>query len=224
MSSGCLSRLTPIKEFFRSKFIKVSDQWVTNQLTANSGISNESVYQQWLASDLRAISPVNVLPNDCNQIKVDQISQKPNKSTLNGKFAVQINSIEDISRPKVLSEADAVDEEVVSSGDEETDNGNTKLFKRTKAKPKKEVTKRGPRMLALVVSDGITECKAIEYNPIECLSPSTPIGTKLLLSGPIDIYAAVMLLNARHVTVLGGSIPLESTGSQHSLFAFRSSD
>ncbi|CAG2103540.1 unnamed protein product [Medioppia subpectinata] len=222
MSSGNMMRLTAIKEFLRSKFITVSDQWVTNQLNANTAISNESAYQQWLNTDMKTNSPLNALPIDCNQLKVDQTNRKHIKTTLNGKYAVQINSIEDISRPQVLTEADALEDEGLSSSDDDNDNTNTKLFKRTKAKPKKEVTKRGPRMLRMVLSDGITECKAIEYKPIECLSESTAIGTKLLLSGPIDIYAAVMLLTVRHVTVLGGSIPLQTTDNrQPSLFAHK---
>lgn len=131
-------------------------------------------------------------------------------------FDLKINSIEDISRPKVLSAADALEDEQNSGSDEASGNeseNRTKLnFKKRKTEPKKkEVTKRGPRMLSMVLTDGVTECKSVEYNPIPCLSANTPIGTKLLISGPMDVYTAVIFLTASNVKVLGGSIPLDTS-------------
>ncbi|XP_054164214.1 recQ-mediated genome instability protein 1-like [Oppia nitens] len=202
-------RLQPLKEYLKKRFIAVSDQWLTTVLTANTDVTNEMVYQQWLNTDIGQTSPVSQLPTDCSQIKLDNSNRKPVKMTINNKYAVQINSIEDISRPKILSETDALDDDLSSeNSDEDSENRSSTMFKRQKAKPKKVMTKKGARVLSMILSDGITQCKAIEYKPIDSLSIATPVGSKLLLSGPIDIYSAVMLLNSKHVTVLGGSIPI----------------
>ena len=93
MSSGNLLRLRPIKDYLKSKFITVSDQWITNQLNANINVTNETVYQNWLNSDLKKISSTAdcaALPSDCNQIKVDQQNDRPIKTTLYGKYALQV--------------------------------------------------------------------------------------------------------------------------------------
>jgi len=220
MSSGSLARLRPIKDYLKSKFIAVSDHWITNQLNTNNSITSEMVYQKWLDSDLRKISSTNecaALPTDCNQIKVDEQTDKPIKTTLNGKFALQINSIEDISRPKVLSAADALENELNSGSDDNSENeteNQTKLFKKRKTAPKKkEVTKRGARLLSMMLTDGVTECKAIEYQPIPCLTVNTAIGSKVLISGPLEIHTGIMFLSTCNVKLLGGSVPLSESNT-----------
>ena len=129
---------------------------------------------------------------------------------------LQIHSIEDISRPKILSAADALEEEV-NSGSENSDNeteNRTRLFKKRKTEPKKkEVTKRGPRLLSIVLTDGHIFCKAIEYQSINCLTVNTPIGAKLLISGPLEIYTAVMFLTTSNVKLLGGTIPVDTSSA-----------
>ena len=93
MSSGNLLRLRPIKEYLKSKFITVSDQWITNQLNANNSITSETVYQNWLNSDLKKISSTadcGTLPTDCNKIKVDDQNERPLKTLLSGKYALQV--------------------------------------------------------------------------------------------------------------------------------------
>lgn len=81
------------------------------------------------------------------------------------------------------------------------------MFKKKKQKAKKEPKKRGPRMLLMFLTDGSIQCKAIEYQPIHILTAETPVGTKLLISGPVDVHTGVIFLTAKNVTVLGGSIP-----------------
>ena len=113
----------------------------------------------------------------------------------------------------MLSAADALEEEQNSGseGSENESENNTRLFKKKKTAPKKkEVTKRGPRLLSMVLTDGVIECKAIEYHPIPALTVNTPIGSKVLISGPLDIYTAVMFLTASNIKLLGGSVPLEA--------------
>jgi len=112
-----------------------------------------------------------------------------------------------------LSAADALDDDENASdgnSDESDTENNRNMFKRKKLKAEKKPKKKGPRMLSMVLTDGSIECKAIEYQPIDVLSVDTPVGTKLNISGPFDVHAAVILLTSRHVTVLGGSIPVET--------------
>lgn len=86
MSSGM--RLKLIKDYLRTKFIAVPDQWLLNQINGND-CNQESVYRFWLNSDLRTIA-TSVLPNDISRIKVDDNKQTAIKSTLNGKYALQV--------------------------------------------------------------------------------------------------------------------------------------
>ncbi len=113
-----------------------------------------------------------------------------------------------------MSAADALedDENASDPNSENSDEENNRnMFKRKKQKVVKEPKKRGPRMLSMSLTDGVIECKAIEYQPIAVLDVNTPIGTKILISGPFDVYAAVIFLTSKHVTVLGGQIQTLTT-------------
>ena len=93
MSSSNLVRLRAIKDFLKSKFIPVSDQWLTSQLDVNSSATNEAVYQNWLNSDINTTVTASdgpPLPTDCNEIKVNEQTNKPIKVTLRGTYALQV--------------------------------------------------------------------------------------------------------------------------------------
>jgi hypothetical protein len=93
MSSGNLMRLKVIKDYLSSKFITVPDQWILSRINAND-CNQESIYRFWLNTDLRQIPNQNsILPNDINTIKrPENNKQTAVKSTLNGKYALQVNN------------------------------------------------------------------------------------------------------------------------------------
>ncbi|CAB4026144.1 Hypothetical predicted protein, partial [Paramuricea clavata] len=63
-----------------------------------------------------------------------------------------------------------------------------------------------PRLLKLQLTDGHTTCFALEHSLIQKLSLSTPPGTKIRLKGTVPLFCGFMLLEPRHVEVLGGKV------------------
>jgi len=91
MSSGNLMRLKVIKDYLKTKFITVPDQWILNQINGND-YNQENIYRFWLNSDLRKIPNENpLLPSDINIIKTDHNKQTAIKSTIYGKYALQVH-------------------------------------------------------------------------------------------------------------------------------------
>ncbi|EGV92266.1 Tudor domain-containing protein 3 [Cricetulus griseus] len=69
-----------------------------------------------------------------------------------------------------------------------------------------EESQAAPRMLRLQMTDGHTSCMAVEFNYISKLSLNTPPGTKLRLSGVVDVKNGFLLLSDSNTTVLGGEV------------------
>lgn len=64
-----------------------------------------------------------------------------------------------------------------------------------------------PRMIKLNLTDGITHCVAIEFQPIPSLKLGLCPGTKLRISGSnIPVVHGIVLLEESNVTVLGGEV------------------
>ncbi|XP_029414424.1 tudor domain-containing protein 3 isoform X2 [Nannospalax galili] len=78
---------------------------------------------------------------------------------------------------------------------------------RNVAAPKdNEESQAAPRMLRLQMTDGHTSCTAVEFSYISKISLNTPPGTKVKLSGIVDIKNGFLLLNDSNTTVLGGEV------------------
>ncbi|EPY74475.1 tudor domain-containing protein 3 [Camelus ferus] len=61
-------------------------------------------------------------------------------------------------------------------------------------------------MLRLQMTDGHITCTAIEFSHMSKISLNTPPGTKVKLSGVVDIKNGFLLLNDSNTTVLGGEV------------------
>ncbi|XP_048197224.1 tudor domain-containing protein 3 isoform X2 [Perognathus longimembris pacificus] len=78
---------------------------------------------------------------------------------------------------------------------------------RNVAAPKdNEESQAAPRMLRLQMTDGHTSCTAVEFSYMPKISLNTPPGTKIKLSGIVDIKNGFLLLNDSNTTVLGGEV------------------
>ncbi|CAM4381150.1 unnamed protein product [Lepidochelys olivacea] len=78
---------------------------------------------------------------------------------------------------------------------------------RNVAAPKdNEESQAAPRMLRLQMTDGHTSCTAIEYNYMSKISLNTPPGTKIKLSGIVEVKNGFLLLDDRNTVVLGGEV------------------
>ncbi|XP_038165908.1 tudor domain-containing protein 3 isoform X1 [Arvicola amphibius] len=78
---------------------------------------------------------------------------------------------------------------------------------RNVAAPKdNEESQAAPRMLRLQMTDGHTSCTAVEFSYISKISLNTPPGTKVRLSGVVDVKNGFLLLTDSNTTVLGGEV------------------
>ncbi|XP_074844816.1 tudor domain-containing protein 3 isoform X2 [Carettochelys insculpta] len=78
---------------------------------------------------------------------------------------------------------------------------------RNVAAPKdNEESQAAPRMLRLQMTDGHTSCTAIEYNYMSKISLNTPPGTKIKLSGIVEVKNGFLLLDDSNTVVLGGEV------------------
>lgn len=78
---------------------------------------------------------------------------------------------------------------------------------RNVAAPKdNEESQAAPRMLRLQMTDGHISCTAVEFSYMSKISLNTPPGTKVKLSGVIDVKNGFLLLNDSNTTVLGGEV------------------
>uniref|UniRef100_A0A8C8RHX1 Tudor domain-containing protein 3 n=1 Tax=Pelusios castaneus TaxID=367368 RepID=A0A8C8RHX1_9SAUR len=78
---------------------------------------------------------------------------------------------------------------------------------RNVAAPKdNEESQAAPRMLRLQMTDGHTSCMAIEYNYMSKISLNTPPGTKIKLSGIVEVKNGFLLLDDSNTVVLGGEV------------------
>ena len=69
-----------------------------------------------------------------------------------------------------------------------------------------EESAHAPRLLKLQLTDGHTTCHALELDSIPQLSLSTPPGTKVCISGAIDVHNGFLALTNSNTKVLGGNV------------------
>lgn len=146
---------------------------------------NKQVLEQWLLTDLRDLEHP-LLPEDILEIP---------KGELNGFYALQINSLVDVSQP-VYSQIQKL---------RGKNTGNDLVSAETQSTPKPwEV--RPSRMLMLQLTDGVTQIQGMEYQSIPALHSALPPGTKILVHGHILFRLGVLLLKPENVKVLGGEV------------------
>ncbi|XP_056380054.1 recQ-mediated genome instability protein 1 isoform X2 [Hyla sarda] len=183
--------------------IKVPDPWLEaciNWIQEENGGSsvsqaevNKQVFEQWLLTDLRdleyPILPAGVL---------DSL-----KFELNGFYAIQMDSLVDVSLP-------AYSQLQKLRGRE---NANDQVTAITQATQHSWESKPS-RMLMLQLTDGIQNIQGMEYQTVPVLHAGLPPGTKILLQGVISCRLGVLLLKPENVKVLGGEV--EALVAEHS--------
>ncbi|XP_036289553.1 recQ-mediated genome instability protein 1 [Pipistrellus kuhlii] len=146
---------------------------------------NKQVFEQWLLTDLKDLEHP-LLPDDILELP---------KGELNGSFALQINSLVDVSQPaysqmQKLRGKNTMNELITAE---------TQVTQKPwEAKPS--------RMLMLQLTDGIIQVQGMEYQPIPVLHSHLPPGTKILIYGIISFRLGVLLLKPENVKVLGGEV------------------
>ncbi|KAF2905375.1 hypothetical protein ILUMI_00793 [Ignelater luminosus] len=179
------------KRFFQSQHITLSDFWLESCIQwyheENPGLNytretlHLKVYQQWLLLDLRDVE-IPILPANLTQQK---------KVMLNGIYSLQMLYIIDISRSKFYQI-------------QKLRNSNALI--NAMADQEAQTLNHGKRVLQLRLTDGVQEIEAIEYKPISTLNVNLPPGTKIRITGPIIVRRGQMMLEERHINVLGGEV------------------
>lgn len=156
-----------------------------NNVNLSQAQINKQVLEQWLLTDLRDLE-YPLLP--------DNILELP-KGELNGFYALQINSLVDVSQP-------AYSQIQKLRGKNTT---NDLVSAETQITPKPWEA-RPSRMLMLQLTDGVTQIQGMEYQSVPALHGGLPPGTKILVHGRISFRLGVLLLKPENVKVLGGEV------------------
>lgn len=199
----------PSVDDYRSRFasmhVKVPDEWIRQCITRlreeNSTLrvlDFDVIYKKWLNSDLK------LLKSSCLPLNLNYSALQ--KQALKGNFALQINSLMDVSQP-CYSQLQTI------RGDDMTNSTvSAEAPKAERWEPK------ATRMLFLNMTDGVRDIKGMEYEPISCLNAGLPPGTKILLFGDLELRKGTILLKRNNVKVLGGKVEeLEIANSKKSL-------
>ncbi|KAJ2945417.1 hypothetical protein O0L34_g228 [Tuta absoluta] len=187
-----------VRSFLASNHMLVDDEWLTGcieYLTEDSS-NNYSETQiknlakeQWLLNDLKDICPGS-LPANLKNIK---------KTTLNGRFSLQINAAIDIGTPAYQQYLKL--QKVNTENIEATTNYDDKIPSH--------------RMIKLHLTDGVQEISAIEYRPMRNLSCDITPGCKALIKGPVECRRGLLLLTESNIELLGGEV--QEIAVSHSL-------
>ncbi|XP_045418186.1 recQ-mediated genome instability protein 1 [Lemur catta] len=156
-----------------------------NNVNLSQAQMNKQVFEQWLLTDLRDLE---------HPLLPDGILEIP-EGELNGFYALQINSLVDVSQPAY-------------SQIQKLRGKNTKndlVTAETQVTPKPWEAKPS-RMLMLQLTDGIVQMQGMEYQSIPALRNDLPPGTKILIYGNISFRLGVLLLKPENVKVLGGEV------------------
>ncbi|KAM5299476.1 recQ-mediated genome instability protein 1 [Ctenodactylus gundi] len=146
---------------------------------------NKQVFEQWLLTDLKDLE---------HPLLPDNILEIP-KGELSGFYALQVNSLVDISQP-------AYSQIQKLRGKNTT---NDLITAEPQVTPKPWEAKPS-RMLMLQLTDGIVHVQGMEYQSIPALHSNLPPGTKILIHGNICFRLGVLLLKPENVKVLGGEV------------------
>lgn len=156
-----------------------------NNVNLSQAQLNKQVFEQWLLTDLKDLEHP-LLPNGILEVP---------KGELNGFFALQINSLVDVSQPAYS--------QIQKLRGKNTMNELTTAETQVTQKPWEA---KPSRMLMLQLTDGIVQVQGMEYQPIPALHSHLPPGTKILIYGIISFRLGVLLLKPENVKVLGGEV------------------
>ncbi|XP_071800914.1 recQ-mediated genome instability protein 1-like [Asterias amurensis] len=186
-----------VTAFLKARHVPVIDEWTVECLdwlkqeyqgqNITSDEMKQNVYDQWLDSDLNEIAAPS-LPQNISQQK---------KTLLSGNYALQINSLQDVSMPaygQLVKLQGKENENVLVCATQQTQQTQNKF------EPKSN------RMLMLQLTDGHQSLEGMEYQPIPGLSVDTSPGTKIMVCGTVQCRLGVLLLTAQSVQVLGGDV------------------
>ncbi|XP_037652781.1 recQ-mediated genome instability protein 1 [Choloepus didactylus] len=156
-----------------------------NNANLSQAQMNKQVFEQWLLTDLRDLE---------HPLLPEGILEVP-RGELNGFYALQINSLVDVSQPAYS--------QIQKLRGKNTTNDQVTAETQVTQKPWEA---KPSRMLMLQLTDGIVQMQGMEYHSIPALHSDLSPGTKILIYGNISFRLGVLLLKPENVKVLGGEV------------------
>ncbi|CAH2247884.1 jg12245 [Pararge aegeria aegeria] len=180
--------LNSVRSFLASNHMLADEDWITGCVTyfmEESGctdiiqIQNEAK-EQWLLNNLTDICPGS-LPANLSSLQ---------KTSLNGRYVLQINAACDIGTPAYqqylkLQKVNTENIDATTTYDEKIPSH---------------------RMIKLYMTDGMQEVSGIEYRPMRNLRLDVTPGCKVLIKGPVECRRGMLLLTESSIELLGGEV------------------
>jgi len=162
----------------------IQETYANNPIT--SAFVKKETYGQWLDTNLTEMES-SCLPPNLSQQRV---------TILQGRFGLQINSLEDIGESSYSQYNKLKKLENENTNVAATDSN--QITPTWQPKPR--------RCLYLSLTDGSQNIFGMEHTSISTLSLSLKPGSKIMVSGPVECRLGVLLLCSSQVTVLGGEV------------------
>ncbi|KAL3882558.1 hypothetical protein ACJMK2_028893 [Sinanodonta woodiana] len=186
--------LASAQSWLKSQFIFVPEDWLQaciewiQEENQDGHLPQQQlynlVYEQWLLSDLHELH-TSCLPEGLSGIA---------KFRLKGTFALQIDSIVDVSKSFYSQLQDV------------KGTFNTNSLVSADDPTQKPWEPKSSQMLKLKLTDGSQTVQGMEYQPIKQLSPDIRPGAKVIVQGDVLCRHGVLMLREHNIRVLGGEV------------------
>ncbi|CAG9861470.1 unnamed protein product [Phyllotreta striolata] len=180
-----MDEATNVENFFKSNHVHLSSQWLEGCI---KWCKEENLPSNYTLRDLQLKIFEQWLLLDLRDVQVPCLPTNLStykKYILSNSYILQLMQVVDISKPKYW-QLQRIRNGVPENLDQDVESSK--------------------RMLQLTLTDGVQEIEAMEYKPIKCLSINLSPGVKIKLIGPIQIRRGMVMLEERHVHIVGGEV------------------
>jgi len=209
------NKIGALKKLLAKRFINVPESWIRSS-ERQSEMDGVKTYDRWLKMDIRKIDGIDPGP-------FARLSQSIDINTeLKDSYALQVVDCWDSSEPRNKQTSDLLETNEERKSDDESDDDDTGRGRgrggkttRGGGKPGKgrgfpppqqqnQFFKRGPKLLAMILTNGACEVKVAEFEAVpewRNAMPLTP-GSKVLLKGPLRADTNVIFISSQNFQLL----------------------
>lgn len=83
---------------------------------------------------------------------------------------------------------------------------NIKLDEVVEIRESRTFSNKKKRVMRLELTDGVRHIQAMEYTPLPVLNSKLPPGTKLCITGPVQVVNHILMLKPENLKILGGDV------------------
>ncbi|XP_028146323.1 recQ-mediated genome instability protein 1 [Diabrotica virgifera virgifera] len=180
-----MEELLNVESFFKASQVHLSREWLESCI---QWCKEENLPPNYTLKDLQMNVFEQWLLLDLRDVEIPclppDLASKL-KYILQGKYSLQLMQVVDISKPKYF-QLQRIRNGIPKNLEQESENSK--------------------RVLQLTLTDGVQEVIAVEYKPVECLNLNLSPGIKIRLMGPIEVRRGRLMLEDRHVKIIGGEV------------------